>query len=454
MAVNLRINSDFKDKGIKKAKGSVSSLESHTKKTMQRIGKFIAAAFAFRQITGFTRSILEAFGIQQKAVEKLRAVLASNGEAADALVVQYQKLASELQLISDHGDEAILSIMALGRSMGLSGKNLEEATSAAVGLSQAFGITLESAMRNIAKLQGNLAGELGELIPELKDAETAQEKLNIVFAIGRQRLEESAKLNDTYARKVTLLSNKWGDVKEKLGEALVTFVESTGILDKVIGLLDRINAMDFANFAASIKRNILAPLWVVYRYAEILLGKLTGKPPGEAENPFLNDRPRPRADQIPDQTMRGPHGPASLEEITDIYRGKKGLFPSGRLVLEGEIMSAKQYVRQLKEHRKRMGDEMSFSERVAAFNRRIGFQRRDTSSFQESLMGGRFGGPSMETAARRRLMAQAKDVSVSALSGADLFDALRGESRAAKELGERGNPMHVVVENNPTIGVD
>jgi len=451
MAVNLRIKSDFNDKGIKKAKGGISGLESHTKKSMQRIGKFIAAAFAFRQITGFTRSILEAFGIQQKAVEKLRAVLASNGEAADALVVQYQKLASELQLISDHGDEAILSIMALGRSMGLSGKNLEEATSAAVGLSQAFGITLESAMRNIAKLQGNLAGELGELIPELKEAETAQEKLNIVFAIGRQRLEESAKLNDTYARKVTLLSNKWGDVKEKLGEALVTFVESTGILDKVISLLDKINAMDFANFAASIKRNILAPLRVVYRYAEIVRGKLTGKPPGEAENPFLNDERKPPKPQAVRQTMRGPHAPLNLKELEMRYRGVKGLYESGWFVPEDSApMSADEYNRLLKQIRADVGMEKSFAERVSDRSFRAGrFVGRQ----------GRFGGPiegglSMEAVSRRRLMAQAKDVSVSALSGADLFDALRGESRAAKELGERGNPMHVVVENNPTIGVD
>ena len=46
---------------------------------------------------------------------------------------------------------------------------LDDAALAAVNLSKALGISTEAAFRNVGRTMGGFAGELGELVPELKD---------------------------------------------------------------------------------------------------------------------------------------------------------------------------------------------------------------------------------------------------------------------------------------------
>lgn len=423
MAVKAKIVSTYDDKGTKKAKKSITGLERHTLKAAKRIGAALIAAFALHRIKAFFSSSLQAFGIQEKAVSKLRAVLENAGEDADKLIPKYEALAASLQGISDHGDEAILSVMALGRSMGLTGQNLEDATKAAVGLAQGFDMSLESAMRNIAKLQGNLAGELGELIPELKDATTAQDKMNIVFKIGAARLRESEQLSDTYARKVEQARMKWGDFTEKVGSSLVEFMETHGVLDKIISLLDKMNAMDFSSFASKFKNQVLGTLWEGMNMVDAIMSGLGfGDRKVKGKNPY-----------------KGKDEASSGATRTSTPRRRP---PSVEGVLQGVVDNINRDLRRM--------SAGSFSDRVGRSGFANGFAPGSRFGTLDTMRSGfRGAGPRKDLSYYRGL---ANDIQYRSLSGADLFDTLAGARKTGQQLGEKGNPMFVHVENNPTVG--
>jgi hypothetical protein len=245
MAVSLKIQSDYSDKGTKRAKSSLSGLERHGISAFKKMAAAFVGIFAFSKIKNFVTGSIAAFGAQEKASKELALALETSGVSADEFLPKLSKVASALQVITRVDDDAVISIMALGSSMGITADNLDEAATAAVAFNKKFGIDLKTGMRGVAlAFQGNTQ-QLGRYIPALRGIKDAGEAYNVILGMTNNLLKEQSGLQGTNLERVAAVKAAWSDLTERFGEFFIKSGGITDILDEVLFALEDIQASGF-----------------------------------------------------------------------------------------------------------------------------------------------------------------------------------------------------------------
>lgn len=140
----------------------------------------IAGVAATTAIVGGLVALAKSYAQQESANNRLAATFKAAGESGARAVVQWGAWATSIQRVTTLGDEQIMSLVSLGKTMGITNSQLAGATKGAIGLSKAFGIDLNSAMKMTAlALQGEYT-MLQRYIPELRSANSEAEKAAIV----------------------------------------------------------------------------------------------------------------------------------------------------------------------------------------------------------------------------------------------------------------------------------
>ena len=206
--LNIKVRADGAKRAKKELKGVDNGLKSLGTSALKAGAAFVGAAGL---ISGLKKSV-EAFASQELAEKKLEAAL---GRTSQALLNQ----AAALQKVSVFGDEAIITQQAFLASLEFTEEQIGSIIRASIDLSAATGISLESAVRNTAKTFSGLSGELGELIPQLRDLTAEEMKAGeavklIADLFGGQAKEQT----ETLSGQMQQLGNAVGDLAEKFGE--------------------------------------------------------------------------------------------------------------------------------------------------------------------------------------------------------------------------------------------
>jgi hypothetical protein len=192
-----------------------------------------AAFFSAREILSFATSSVQAFMEAEKASNGLQSALEILGKASE--LAEMKVFAADIQRVTTAEDDAVIAMMKLGASIGgMSGDTLKQATVAAIGLSKAYGMDMESAMTLVSKAAQGATGAFSRYGIVFKDGMTDAEKFNQILEIGRQKFGMAEAETATFSGKLAQLSNAWGNAKESLGEYLA---ESSVLM----------GAMNFAN---------------------------------------------------------------------------------------------------------------------------------------------------------------------------------------------------------------
>ena len=209
-----------------RASGTIGKVEGRFK----RLGSFLASRFVITlgDVTRAVRGVVDTFAgwieaanKQEDAVKSLDAALAGLGPAADTVSESLQRQASALQDVTRYGDEAIIQAQAYLATLGVQADQIPQATQATLDLAAALGISLESAARNVGKTVGGFAGELGEVIPELKDLDTAALRAGDGITLLAEKFAGRAKADaETFGGTLDQLKNSFGDLQERLGESI------------------------------------------------------------------------------------------------------------------------------------------------------------------------------------------------------------------------------------------
>ena len=173
--------------------------------------------------------------VQQQAEARLLTALKGRSDVQQRLLTQ----ASELQSRSILGDEVIIGQQAYLASLGMTEAQIGKVIEAAAQLSAATGMTLESAVKNLAKTFGGLTGELGESIPKLKEFTTEQlkngEAVDFILENYKGFAETAAKEG---LGAVKQLKNAWGDFLEQIGSTMLPAVNNLAqALSRAVGVL-------------------------------------------------------------------------------------------------------------------------------------------------------------------------------------------------------------------------
>lgn len=239
-----------------------------------------AAVAAARKVGQVVLQGVEDAIVQAEAVNSLNNALATTGQFSKAASRDLQNFASELQSVTRFGDEALIGQMAFAQSMGASAEQSKEIVKAATDMATALDIDLNSAVRNISKTLGGYAGELGEVIPELKGLTKEQLQAGEGVALLSRQFAQFAELSaKTFAGRLEQLQNSYGDLSEKVGESIVNNDFFMIAMDQARTILDEvINKTDFSFLVNGIKSATLAVLSLFKSVSFLATGlaKLTG----------------------------------------------------------------------------------------------------------------------------------------------------------------------------------
>ena len=214
--VNIKVTAQ----GAKKAKNELGGVTGSIKKMGSAVIATSAAYFGTRGIISAISRSTELAGIQEQAEKKLETAL---GRTSQALLNQ----ASALQKVTIFGDEATIQQQAFLASIGFTEEKIMSIIPVAMDLATATGMTLESAVRNTAKTFSGLAGELGELVPQLRDLTAEEMKAGEAVKVMAELFGGQATANaDTLSGSLQQTENNIGDLGEAIGKRLSPFMKS------------------------------------------------------------------------------------------------------------------------------------------------------------------------------------------------------------------------------------
>src|SRR3990167_5556847 len=239
MIVSLKADVNDITNGLGNATKTLQSFSAGT------VAKGILIAEA---VKGFTSAIvsfgfdaLKAFGAQQDAVVKLQQALKNQGLEVTNTTEELRAYATELQKTTRFEDETIVSSIALLTSFGLQGEELKKTTRAALDLAQGLGVDLNTAAKMLGKAAlGNTdvfsryGIVIDDNIPKAKKFEAVLGQINGRFGGSAQAALE------TVNGKLENMSNRFGDLKETIGEKLLPvfdfWVEK---MEKAVGWVEK-----------------------------------------------------------------------------------------------------------------------------------------------------------------------------------------------------------------------
>lgn len=214
-----KVNIDIRTKGARKAKDDLGGLNGAMDKMGRAVGLASAAYFGTKGLINAFSSAIELAGIQEQAEKQLETAL---GGTSQALLNQ----ASALQQVTTFGDEATIQQQAFLASLGFSEDKIMDIIPVAMDLATATGMTLESAVRNTAKTFSGLAGELGEMVPQLRDLTAEEMKAGDAVKIMADLFGGQATAQaETMAGALEQAQNASGDLAEAIGAKLSPLVK-------------------------------------------------------------------------------------------------------------------------------------------------------------------------------------------------------------------------------------
>lgn len=292
------------DLDASKVKGDLDKFQKKADKTGTKIGKSFekgmssvksktlalagtAAAMGAAYLTALAgRQVIDAAARQQVAVNKLETALKTAGSFSVSASKDFQKFASQLQKTSTIGDETTLEMLGFAKSLGLTNQQAKEIVSASADMSKALGIEMRSAVVNTAKTLSGMKGELGELVPSLRNLTAEQLKAGDGIKLLRKQFAGSAagELN-TFSGATESLGNVWADFQEQIGNVIVkspAVLKVIGYLKEgVLGLIDSIEKMssgdligsmivNLAEFGGALNTFVVLPLELTFNAVKVV----------------------------------------------------------------------------------------------------------------------------------------------------------------------------------------
>ncbi len=202
---------------VQKASESSSAFSRVLSGSFYEVGASITRVA--EQIPAAVMQTIKAFGAQEAAVQKVATAIRSQGGSVSEVLPIMQQLASDIQKITTYGDEQVLAMQAMASGMGVTATQMQACIEGAIGLSNAFGLGLNEAVKAAAAVIQGKTEKLNELIPTLSQCTSAEERLTLAQKAMRDGFAQAQAESETLNGKLQQAANAWGDLQEVIGEA-------------------------------------------------------------------------------------------------------------------------------------------------------------------------------------------------------------------------------------------
>ena len=202
------------DAGAKKGKGFADNLKGISSGAVASAGAVAGVAVAVKKTVDALNDCEAAYKVQRKAEIALQTAAKNNPYLNDESVYNLRNFASELQSMSNIGDEQSLQVMAQLAAMGRTEEQIQAIMKAAADMSAVTGNSIQNIAVQLNKTYSGLAGELGEANSAIRGLSKEElEAGKAIDIIAQQYNGQAAAMADNTVQ----LANAWGDFKENIG---------------------------------------------------------------------------------------------------------------------------------------------------------------------------------------------------------------------------------------------
>jgi hypothetical protein len=154
----------------------------------------------------------------QDAQLRLSNALWRVGDVSGVTLGRLSSFSTEIQNLTTYGDEAVQGMMAMGVNMGITTDKIERATKAAIGLSRAYGLDMQMAMRSIAMSEFQNPYMLRRAGISLPSGLSGQQRQEYLTKLGEGAFSlETRQTQESLSAGLTQMKNVVGEVAEALG---------------------------------------------------------------------------------------------------------------------------------------------------------------------------------------------------------------------------------------------
>ncbi len=212
-----------------------------------------AAAFAFAQLAEGADAAMK----EELALTRLSNSLAQSGNYSQKAAQDLAAFTSAMEEQTGVGDDVVASNLAVLSSITkLDSEGLQKAQKAALDMSAALGIDLDSATRLVAKgIEGNVEAFKRYGISIEEGSSKAQNFTNVVTALNGQFGGAAAGNMKTFQGSVTGLNNAWGNLTEEFAK---TITQNPVVIAGISALTGELTKMtgETADSSVALKQNI------------------------------------------------------------------------------------------------------------------------------------------------------------------------------------------------------
>jgi hypothetical protein len=198
---------------IKKAEKATSSLSDTLKKAAIAAASFLSV----KAIVNFGKESVKAYSESEAAVVKLNAALRATGQYTEDSSEDIRRFASEMMKLTVIDDDAVIGMVQLGVNMGLTADQAKKAAEGAIGLSRAYGVDLDAAMKAVTGATQGSYEMLGRYMPAIRTATTDSDKMRLVQEGLASAYAVATAETDTLYGSQEQMKNSIGELKEAMG---------------------------------------------------------------------------------------------------------------------------------------------------------------------------------------------------------------------------------------------
>lgn len=211
---------------LKGVTGAATGTGKASESLWKQIGLGVVAGGALSAgLFTLTSSMSDAFegALENEQIHaRLVTALRGTGDASATTVNQIETLATTMQELTGIDDDAAKAAYTYGLQLGFTNDQLQGVLPGAQGLATVFGTDLQSALRMVAMAQEGNFGQLQRLIPELRNASTEAEKLDIVYRKMAEGMDVASGEMETNAGKFKAWKNQVSSDMETLAGAAIS----------------------------------------------------------------------------------------------------------------------------------------------------------------------------------------------------------------------------------------
>lgn len=220
---------EFQSQAQKTSKETSSAFEG-----LKKVAAAATAVFAAKQVVDFFQAGIEAAVAQETAMTALGQSLKLTGEFSEQALDQFAAFADQMEATTTHGDDVILSQLAVAKSFGVTNEEAQKLVEAAVELSAATGKDLQTSVQSLGATFSGTAGKLEKTVPALaglsKEALKAGDAVDVIL----ERFGGSAAAQlETFAGATTQAQNAFGNLQESFGKIVV---ENAAVIATIQGV--------------------------------------------------------------------------------------------------------------------------------------------------------------------------------------------------------------------------